>query len=119
MATLHAIGGTIDVNMNNANLVNHAAQAAPVGVDRYTWTTTSGNTIEVFSFQDDITFNATNPTGGIVQAIRVGGSYIVGGVLGNLVSMATTPNLENYWLPILAGHTTIFASAGASFDGTG
>lgn len=119
MATLHAIGGTIDISMNSSTQVNHAAQAAPVGPDRYTWTTTSGNTIRVFSFQDDITFNATNPTGGIVQAIRVDSSYIVGGVLGTLVSMTAAPNLENYWLPILAGQTTIFASANASFDGTG
>lgn len=119
MATVHAIGATIDIDMTNQNLVNHSAQGAPSGPQRYTWTTTSGNTITVFSFQDDITFNATEPTGGIVQAIRVLGSYLVGGVLGNLVSMTAAPNFENYWLPILAGQTTVLSSTNASFNGTG
>src|SRR5882672_3955779 len=118
MATLNAIGGTIDIDMRFSTQINHASQAAPNSASEYSWNTTSGNLIHAFSFDDDITFNATSPLGGHVHAIQVVNSYTVGGVVGDLLSM-TSGDVENYWRPILAADTTIFASSGANFLGAG
>ncbi|CAN5153415.1 hypothetical protein BH10PSE6_BH10PSE6_43200 [soil metagenome] len=118
MATLHAIGGTIDIDMRFGNLIDHAAQSVPTNASEYSWTTTSGNLIHAFSFDDDITFNAVAPLGGGVHALQVVNSYVVGGVVGSLVPMASG-NVENYWRPILAADTTIFASSLADFYGAG
>src|SRR5882757_6100149 len=118
MATLNAIGGTIDINMRLTTQINHASQAAPNSASEYSWNTTSGNLIHAFSFDDDITFNATSPLGGGVHALQVVNSYVVGGVVGSLVSMASG-DVENYWRPILAADTTIFTSSLTNFYGTG
>jgi hypothetical protein len=118
MATLHAIGGTIDIDMGFVNTINHAAQSVPTNASEYSWTTTSGILIHAFSFDDNITFNAVSPLGGTVHALQAVNSYVVGGLLGNLVSMASS-NIENYWRPILAADTTIFASSTADFRGAG
>jgi serralysin len=118
MATLHAIGGTIDINMQDVNTYDHVAQSVPTNASEYSWTTFSGNLIHAFSFDDDITFNATSPLGGTVHALQVVNSYVVGGLVGNLVSM-TTAVPDDYWRPILAADTTIFASSLADFTGAG
>jgi Ca2+-binding RTX toxin-like protein len=121
MATLHAIGGTIDVDMRSFanNLVNHAAQSVPTNASEYSWTSTSGNLIHAFSFDDDITFNGVAPLGGTVHALQVVNSFVVGGMVGNLVSMTTAPNAETFWRPILSADTTLFASSTADFAGMG
>ena len=118
MATLHAIGGTIDIDMRFTSQIDHASQAAPTNTSEYSWNTTSGNLIHALSFADDIAFNATSPLGGTVHALQVVNSYVVGGVVGDLVSMASG-NIENYWRPILSADTTIFASNLADFVGAG
>src|SRR5262245_58322735 len=118
MATLHAIGGTIDIDMRFGSQIDHSFQSLPVNVSEYSWDTTSGNAIHAFSFADDITFNAVSPLGGSVHALQVVNSYVVGGVVGDLVSMASGP-VDSYWRPILADETTIFASSLANFTGAG
>src|SRR5262245_32318242 len=118
MATLNAIGGTIAIDMRFNTQINHASQAVPTNATEYSWNTTSGNLIHAFSFDDDITFNATSPLGGHVHALQAVNSYTVGGVVGNLVSMASG-DVDNYWRPILAADTTIFASSLANFVGMG
>jgi Ca2+-binding RTX toxin-like protein len=119
MATLNAIGGNVDIDMTSNSLVNHAAQSVPVNSSQYSWTTTAGIQIRAFSFADDITFNATSPLGGTVHALQAVNSYVVGGLVGNLVSMTTAFNNENYWRPILSLDSTIFASSFADFQGAG
>jgi hypothetical protein len=118
MATLN-VNGTIDVDMMDNNTVNHAAQSAPVNSSEYSWTTTSGILIHAFSFADDITFNATSPLGGTVHALQAVNSYVVGGLVGDLLSMTTAFNNENYWRPILSDDSSIFASSFADFHGAG
>lgn len=119
MATLNAIGKTVDIDMTSNSLVDHAAQAAPVNASEYSWTTSGGVLIHAFSFADDITFSASAALGGTVHALQAVNSYVVGGLVGDLVSMTTAFNNENYWRPILAGETTIFASSFADFWGAG
>lgn len=117
MATLIVTGPT-SINMSNPNLVDHAAQAAPVHGSQYSWTTTSGNLIHAYSFAGDISFDATTALSGSIQALNVVGSYWVGNMAGDLVAMTAGLNNENYWRTILAGETTILADA-ANFDGAG
>lgn len=118
MATLYA-NGSIDVDMTNNNTVNHQAQSTPVNASEYSWTTLTGNVIHAFSFADDISFSATAPLGGTVHALQVENSYVVGGLVGDLLSMTTAFNNENYWRPILVDDSTIFASSFADFNGAG
>jgi hypothetical protein len=113
MATLNAIGGTVAIDMTSNGTVNHSSQSAPTNATQYSWLTTSGITIHAFSFEADITFNATSPLGGTIDALQAVNSYTIGGLLGgDLVSMASSS--ENYWRPILLAETTIFASSVAA-----